>query len=266
MRVIETQPEQGPAPTYIAVPKKRENKMQPVPEDVLGIPLYHGTSSLFLNSIVRFGLGGRNLIAEWNVLEFAKIIYPLVEEHFWCRDDLKVKVQSFKWMMKQKSAAMNFQHGDTYLSPSVLTAIRYAANNRYGSELLTYTLDFLDELIRLKVDGVSDKLYRAYPHLFEKLDVSPAPLLIQVDGIVPTALAAENGADAAPVLKRVYDTIQSSPRLRDVLLQQTNFRLRTPVLVTGLKVSFINVASWNPFEPEYSLHSLSTRDEPPDRT
>lgn len=71
-------------------------------------------------------------------------------------------------MVEQRSAAMNFQHGETYLSPSRLTAIRYAANKRYGSELLSYTLYFLNELIRLEVDGVQDKLYRAYPHIFEK--------------------------------------------------------------------------------------------------
>lgn len=86
---------------------------------------------------------------------------------------------------------MNFQHGDTYLSPAPITAIRYAADNRYGSELLTYTLDLLNELVHLKIAGVCDKLYRAYPHIFEKLDVSPAPLLIRVDDISPTALVAE---------------------------------------------------------------------------
>jgi hypothetical protein len=72
-------------------------------------------------------------------------------------------------------------------------------DKRYGSELLTYTLDFLAELIRLNVDGVSNKLYRAYPHIFKKLDISAAPLLIQVDNIDSTALAAENGGDAGPV-------------------------------------------------------------------
>jgi hypothetical protein len=108
--------------------------------DELPIPLYHGSSSLFLGSIIRFGLGGLNPIAEWNVLEFARVIYPLVDKHVSTRDDFVVKAQSFKFMVEQNSAAMNFQHGDTYLSPSRLTAVRYAVNKKYGSELLTYTL------------------------------------------------------------------------------------------------------------------------------
>lgn len=221
------------------------------------IPLYHGTSTLFLNSIIEFGLGGRNLIAEWKILEFAKVIYPLVEKHLSARDDLMLKCQTFRFMVEQKSAAMNFQHGDTYLSPAPITAIRYAADNRYGSELLTYTLDLLNELVHLKIAGVCDKLYRAYPHIFEKLDVSPAPLLIRVDDISPTVLVAENGGDAQPVWEHIEELTRDFPSC-DAVLQQSNFRLRVPVSVVRSKIWLINVAHWNhPALPEYSLHLLS---------
>lgn len=223
----------------------------------LPIPLYHGTSSLFLGSIIKFGLGGRNPIADWKVLEFAKTILPLVEEHLAHRDDFKVKVGSFRFMVEQKSEAMNFQHGDTYLSPAASTAVRYAVNERYGSELLTYTLDFLEELRRQKINGVSDTLYQRYPHIFEKLDISPAPLLIRIDGVPASALLAEDGSDAAATLKQVYDTIQSSPHDIDVLLQQHNFRLCRPVVIGGLRLWFIDVTRWNAFMPEYALYPLS---------
>jgi hypothetical protein len=82
-------------------------------------------------------LGGANPIAEWNVLEFARLIYPLVERHVSAREDFMVKAHSFKLMVEQKSAAMNFQQGDTYLSPSLSPAVRHAVDKRYGSELLT---------------------------------------------------------------------------------------------------------------------------------
>lgn len=230
--------------------------------DKLPISLWHGTSSLFLQDIKRTGLGGLNPIAEWKILEFARLIQPLVEKHFSARPDLMLKAQSFKFMTEQKSAAMNFQHGDTYLSVSRSTAIRYAANKRYGSELLTYTLDFLSELVRLEVEGISDTLYRAYPHIFAKLDISPAPLLIQADGIDSGALITENGGDAGPALKHVYKTIQNSPKMCDLLLQQTNFRFRRPIPITELKVWFIDVAHWDRFGPlKYSLYPLLIEDE-----
>lgn len=235
-------------------------------QEKLPIPLYHGTSSLFLGSIIRAGLGGANPIADWNVLEFAHLIYLLVEKHASALQDFILKAQSFKFMMEQKSAAMNFQHEETYLSPSLSTAVRYAADNRYGSELLTKTLDFLAELIRLKVDGVADKLYQAYPHIFEKLDIYPAPLLIQVENIDSAALASEGGGDAEHALEFVHETVRSSPEMCDVLLQQTNFRLRRPVSVTELKIWFIDVVRWVPYgRPEFSLYPLSTHDATPSR-
>ncbi len=231
--------------------------------DKLPISLYHGTSSLFLGSILRFGLGGLNPIAEWKVLEFARLIYPLVKEHIAKRDDFMIKAQAFGFMVEQLSADMNFQHGDTYLSPSRSTAVRYAVNKRYGSEFLTYILDFLAELVRLNIDGVSDRLYQAYPHIFEKLDISPAPLLIQVENIDSAELSTENGGDAGPMVKEVHEAVRSSPEWCEVLLQQSNFRLRRPISGTKLKIWFIDVVRWDRFSPEYSLYPLSTHDSAP---
>jgi hypothetical protein len=235
---------------------------QTFPHDRLPVPLYHGTSTLFLSSIVEFGLGGRNPIKEWRVLEFAKAIYPLVAKHLAIEDDWMVKAQSFKWMVEQRSAAMNFQHCETYLSASPLTAVRYALNKRCGSELLSYTLDFLAELARLKVDGVCDQLYRIYPHIFEQLDTSPAPLLIQIDGIAPAAIMAENGRDPEPILNQIHEVMQKSPDLR-ILLQQANFRLKGSVPSDELKVWLISPIRWDPICPDYSLYPLSLRDDAP---
>lgn len=146
----------------------------------VAIPLYHGTSTLFLNSIIESGLGGRDLISGWKVLEFAKLRYPFAEEHLSRRDDFRVKCQSFKWIVEQKSAAMNFQHADTYLSPARSTAVRYAANHRYGSELLTYRLDLLQQLVCLGVDGVCNHLYRAYPRQVPiELARCPSPAIVR---------------------------------------------------------------------------------------
>jgi hypothetical protein len=119
-----------------------------------------------LDGIINSGLGGRDQLAEWKLFEFVKVLYPLVLEHLSTESDWMVKVQSFGFMVEQRTGAMNFQHGDAYLSPSALTAVRYAANQRYGSELLSYALDFLQELYRRRVPGVADELYSEYRDLF----------------------------------------------------------------------------------------------------
>lgn len=221
----------------------------------LPVLLYHGTSTIFLDGIINSGLGGRNQLAEWKVFELAKVLYPLVHEHLATEPDWMLKVQSFGYMAEQRSSAMNFQHGDTYLSPSALTAVRYAVDKRYGSELLSYTLDFLQELLRRKVPSVADELYRKHRDLFHLLDVSCAPLLIGVEGAHAAELASEDGGDPGRVLNHVLSTLKENGENAE-LLQQSNFRLRGSIPIARLRVWLVNVTRWNPYIPEYSLHML----------
>jgi len=225
----------------------------------INIPLYHGTSSLFLEDIIKYGLGGQNPVVSWHVLEFGKKIYPLVEKHL-SNSYLEARIGSFKLMVEQKSGIMNFQHGDTYVSPSKSTAIRYAVNKRYGSEILTYTLDFLDELIRQKIKGVTDDLYKHYPQLFNLLDISPAPLLFKIDNIDnrdQEDLVAEDGSNATQTLDYIHEVLKSSPNDADELLQQSNFRLCRPISVKDMKIWFIHVKEWRQMDSHYTIYPLS---------
>jgi hypothetical protein len=140
----------------------------------------------------------------------------------------------------------------------------YAVDKRYSSELLTYTLDFLEELLRRKVPGVADNLYRQYPEVFEKLDISPAPLLIRIDGLSTFDLLAEDGSDAGANIQEARKIVREFPESFEELLQQTNFRLRCSVPAARLQMWLINVARWKPFSSEYTLHQVSGRwDEAP---
>jgi hypothetical protein len=217
------------------------------------VPLYHGTSTLFLEGILKLGLGGMDAIAEWKVLEFARAIAPLVDEHCAGRDDLALKAYGFGCMIEQLSGASNFQHGHSYLSPALSTAVRYAASNRYGSELLTNTLGFLQELLNLDVPGVRDALYRQFPEMFRMLDVSPAPLLIRIDNVPITAVLNEHGnqpdSNVELIRENAGDTV-----LSEALFQQLNFRLMAPQKIT--EVCLINVTRFDLHSPDYTLYPL----------
>ena len=222
--------------------------------DSLPIPLYHGTSTLFLSGIASCGLGGKNPLAEWKVLDFARAILPLVDEHFSRDKDWMQKAQSFGFMAQQMSASMNFQHGDAYLSPSRSTAVRYATNKRFGSELLTYALEFLQQLINRKVPGVVDKLFQRYPQIFRFLDISCAPLLIEVRRIATVDLLDEHGRDPEHNIGCVQKALRENPEMTELLLSQTNFRIRAAAPIADLTFWLINVDRWHPITPEYSLH------------
>ena len=47
----------------------------------LTIPLFHGTTTIFLESIIENGLGGRNPIKDLNLFELANEVYTLSEKY-----------------------------------------------------------------------------------------------------------------------------------------------------------------------------------------
>lgn len=224
---------------------------------MLQLSLYHGTSTIFLDGIIKYGLGGMNPISGWKVLELAKEINPLVQQHF--TEQYALKAATFQKMVDQSCGNWNFQHGDTYLTPSQKTAIRYAVTEKYGSELLTYTLFFLDELVRINAPGVCDDLYQRYRTAFNTLDINPAPLLIKLGAAPIRSLASEHGGDATEVLKRMEVTASEDPDIFEVLHQQDNFRLCSPVPLSDLEVFLINVTRFNAYEPEYTLYPVGTK-------
>lgn len=222
------------------------------------VPLYHGTSTLFLEDIMTFGLGGKNPIADLGLINLVTDILPLIDRHLSDTKIFQSRARSFAIMAEQRSHSrgMNFQHGQTYLSPSRDTAVRYATNKRYGSELLTYTLDFLQALIDRDVPGVCDDLYRKYSGLFNLLDVSAAPILFRVDDVSIDALCDEYGNDPGANLSRIAEATSNHPEVFELLLQQTNFRLLKPVLPEKLNAWLVHVRNWNGGIPDYSLFEV----------
>lgn len=227
-------------------------------------PMYHGTSSLFLDGICQNGLGGRNPIKDWKILELAREVLSLSEVHLKDFPTFDIREQAFRLMVEQKISAggMNFQHGDTYLSPSKMTAIKYATSKRYGSELITYTMDLLQELANRDVPGVRTSLFKKYPDGFRLLDISPAPILIEVINIPAQNLLDEFGKDATENLREIQANLKNNSEIADVLNQQVNFRLTSPVQFNSLKFWLINVIQhkgWGP--PDYNLYNLTKTSE-----
>ena len=219
------------------------------------VPLFHGTSTLFLDEIIEHGLGGWNPIREWRVLEFAREIRPLVAAHIATEHEWMVKAHAFGLMADQVNSGLNYQHGDTYLSPSRSQAIGYTISKGWGSELLSYSLDFLGELVRRKVPGVCDELFRRWPQIFRLLDVKAAPLLVEIRDLAEDDLAMERGGSADGALERI------ALLYRETALPRNNvcgpcFRLRSIVPAIRLKFWLVNVRDSERLDPQYSLYEI----------
>lgn len=222
------------------------------------VPLYHGTSSLFLESILGLGLGAKNPLVDLRVSEFVDELAPLVQEHLRGTEIYENRCSVWEMMVAQSSGHMNFQHGDTYLTPSIDTAVRYATSKRYGSELLSYAVDFLQLLVLKDLDEVQRGLYQRYPEIFALLEVSPAPLVFEVGGLVAADLKDERGGLPDGNLQFLGETAANSPDLASVLLQQVNFRLTRAVHRQDLRCWFVSITEVQFPTPKYSLYALST--------
>jgi len=234
----------------------REKMTDIVEDGHLTIPLYHGTSTIFIESILKHGLAGLNPIKEWDVISFARCVLSLCETHLSYSDLYQLRNASFRAMTEQKVNHFNWQHGDTYLSPADSTAIRYAVNSQYGSELLSYTIDFLKELLRMKVPGVRDDLYNKYTHIFNLIDVHSAPVLIKITDVPIQALSGENGSDPLEAINSIRKLYADQADIADTLVQQFNFRLTKAIHKKQINIWIINVTRYDPIFPEYKLYEI----------
>lgn len=225
-----------------------------MPDD-FQIPLYHGTSSIFLAGILQHGLGGWNPIQEWRVVEFAQELLPHVHRHLGSDERWMVKISSFGMMANQLRVGLNYQHGDTYLSPSRSQAIGYTISKRWGSELLSFSLDFLDELTRRDVPEVCEGIYQRWKHIFDLLQVNAAPLLVETRGLTETDLVLERGEPVGDYLQRIRQ-LHREGTMNPNNMAGSCFRLQTVVPAAKLRIWLIGVHDAFKYEPDYSLFEI----------
>lgn len=231
--------------------------------DICPVTLYHGTSSIFLPSILEYGLGGINAVKEWGILDLAREIFPYVEElhvaktaHF---DDMN-EFDSFKKMVNQEivSSAFNFQHGDVYVSMSPKKSVEYTAKKRWGSEILTYTLKYLQRLVDIDYKNIRGEMYHKYQNLYRLLRIYASPLLVEIKGLSFDDLLDEDGSTIDSKKKEGVKRLLSicSDDNRDEILQGCNFRLKKVIAKENLKISLIGVKKVGNFELDYDLYPL----------
>ncbi len=219
----------------------------------LEFPLYHGTSTLFLESIARHGLGGWDPIKEWRVLECLRKVLPIAEKHAARSEVIFSQIGSARLMADQVNARLNFQHGSVYLSPSKDTAVRYACGKKKGSELISQTVLLIEELVRLNLGEVKIGIFHEFPEVFHLQDIDAAPVLIQVNDVSTMDLLSERGESPDGNLARIHDYQERFPEGWERLSQQTNFRLIRPIPVSDLNINLIAVRRWQQSAIDYAL-------------
>ncbi len=158
------------------------------------IPLYHGTASQFSESIERFGLGSVNPIAQYDVKEFLNRALMACDQAFANDTEWMTSRFATEWMVHQESFSDsgNFQHGDSYLTPSRASAVSYALTNRFGSELITQAWR-LWRLLAERRPEVSNTFRLEEHPLVSLFQVEPRPLLVIASGVSVAGVLSEGG-------------------------------------------------------------------------
>jgi hypothetical protein len=224
---------------------------------------YHGTSSIFLYSIMQSGLGAINPNIKYKNLELLQYLYDEAEKCL-CNSEVYQKIRPSTFCMVNQIAMENtfengqkkllyFRHKNIFLALSELIAVRYAVINKYGSEILERCI-FLYELLN-KNDSkfkIPDEINLSQiEHL---INSKPYPVLIEACDIDDNDLDKEDGktaAEALNFLRNVLPSVTEKEKLE--LLAHCNFELLKPTSPQQLKF-FKIIPRGSPRNPDFSYH------------
>jgi hypothetical protein len=190
----------------------------------LQLPLYHGTSDLFLDSIKEHGLGSKNPISELGVIKTLERVVQLAEKQLKTNDNYAELEWMYQNFINQKSSHQNWQHGQVYASLSK----GRAHNNKYGSEIISETIGLYNILDDSSSLSLSENPILALSKSYYK------PLVIKVENYPIEYLQSERRGDS------VIEDIKSISEADDIgfqlLTHGLNFRLLEPVLYSSMGV------------------------------
>ena len=222
------------------------------------ISLYHGTSKIFLDLIQESGLGAKDPNIMFKSHELLTEMFNL-EGWNWSDDpELSVMALPIRSIVDQSvsGGGFNFRHGNTYLTPSKLTAIRYALTNRLGSELLSTTISLFDRL-KVRDEGKACEVASKYPIISGLLSLEHQPLLVEALQVPIRGLRSEQGDAPEVVIEQINKfTDGIDPKLFHVVCQQCNFELIHPLPADNLRYYEIEWHNSDLNSPKCSLRPI----------
>jgi len=183
--------------------------------------LWHGTSAHLLPLIKNYGLGGRNIMADWKVKDFLKWAFPYFQfdDYDYTDPDYGVLSMIQKSLDENRaSIAMNFAHGDLYVTGGYERAASYA---KYAPEIMDFVRLTAEIASRRKISIIQDEL-ESYSEIKRFLSLPPKPLVMELPKVAIKYLESENGG-SVDLFQELDEPIRSD------LLKQTSFRLNVVI-------------------------------------
>jgi hypothetical protein len=219
----------------------------------MNINLYHGTSKIFLDSIIEHGLGGINPNYHFKNLDLLKFLHKEAEvtistnsEYIKLKPELTAIVNQTDLSFKNnlgEDLSVNYRHDGIYAAYSRERAAIYACDNIYGSEILEYCIRLF---LLIKGTNKNFKLPSEL-NLFRienYINIEHKPIMVEILNIKDFEVDTENGKKGNDALYALRTTIsQLTTRERFEELQFLNFKLLNPIPTDRLKFYEIEFSS-----------------------
>ncbi|GAA4204003.1 hypothetical protein GCM10022289_21130 [Pedobacter jeongneungensis] len=205
-----------------------------------GSSFWHGTSSIFLDSIRNTGLGAINPATDYKLLDVLGFLYDEIIRNgithpVFLTNKSSIEAAIAQGTLELNGMLLNFKHDGVYVSASPIKAAYYACLNLVGSEILEKCLILLSVLI----DGGKEPKIPDELDVFgvrKYLDKKPTPIMIEITEITDDKLLLENGADPSALLKEMREMFPNLPIAQQFeRLQFCNFKLLNPIPRTKLR-------------------------------
>jgi hypothetical protein len=205
---------------------------------------YHGTSSMFLQSILNNGLGGIHPTIRFRLLDLLSYLFEECERYLIGMPDYENLRFTTSAMVNQVcdvnfkvDGIENFYYNHQYIHLALdkSVAVEYSSNE-FGSELLTRVMT-LHKLLR------NSKYTTKIPaelNLFGIENISSSslyPMVIECSSVDPEILEKEDGQTAIEALNfLIRERSTMGELMYNRLLRFANFRLLKPVPVKDLSI------------------------------
>lgn len=197
--------------------------------------LWHGTSAHLLPLIEEHGLGGRNVMADWHVMEFLQRSFSQLGF-----DDRNYSDPDYMELLPIHAATrggapgMNFEYGDVYVTGGYDKAASYAQT---APELLSLARSVVEVAHRRNFTTISDELAN-FPDISEFLSLDPAPVVLKLPPIRMSSLRSEEGDDCP------FELFADGP-VADALISQFAFRVDEVVPLNKMEVLTVSQGNWS---------------------
>jgi hypothetical protein len=206
---------------------------------------YHGTSSIFLNSIKENGLGKINPNIDYKNLDVLIFLKNIAEENLMQNEGyLKLRDttiamanQTFLKLIDEKGnlQTLNYKHDGIYVAITRQRAAIYSSLNKYGSEILERIINIYKLLKEMNIEfQIPEEI-----NLFEiekYIDCNPEPIIIEIIEIDDSNLEKEDGKTAEEALDFLRIEIpKMSEKTKFEFLQVCNFKIINPIEPKYLK-------------------------------